>query len=71
MLAYELLAHLKHLTLAGKNEDGLEWIGTTEQWDKVKYATEAFEMGWPCGDASNHNNGRDDCPICDVIKFDL
>lgn len=34
--AYELLAKLRHLTLAGRNEEGeLEWIGTTRQWDET------------------------------------
>jgi len=35
-LAYELLAHLKHLVLAGTNDEGeLEWIGDEKQWGKV------------------------------------
>lgn len=68
MKAYELKAHLKHLTLAGKNEDGYEWIGTKDKWEKVRNEIEAFENGWVCGDASNHNNGEDDCPMCGVIK---
>lgn len=34
--AYQLLAKLRCLTLAGKNSDGeLEWIGTSQQWDEV------------------------------------
>lgn len=71
MKAYELLAHLNHLTLAGIAEDGLQWIGDSQQWDKVGYQVEAFEMGWPCGDASNHNNGEDDCTLCGVIKMGI
>ena len=69
MIAYELLSHLKHLTLCGRDEDGeLEFIGTRQEFDKVNNEIEAFGMGWPCGDASNHNNGEDDCPMCGVIK---
>lgn len=68
MIAYELKAHLKHLALCGKIEEGYEWIGTKEQWSKVRNEIEAFENGWVCGDASNHNNGEDDCPMCGVIK---
>ncbi len=69
MIAYQLLSHLKHLTLAGRDEHGdLEWIGTVDKWEKVENEIEAFENGWVCGDASNHNNGRDYCPMCGVIK---
>jgi hypothetical protein len=69
MQAYELLARLKHLTLCGVDEDGeLEWIGTRQAYDKVENEIEAFENGWVCGDASNHNNGEDDCAMCGVIK---
>jgi hypothetical protein len=35
--AYQLLARLRHLVLAGQTLDGtLEWIGTEAQWDKVR-----------------------------------
>lgn len=35
--AYQLLAHLKHLTLVGQNEEGeLEWVGTDLQWKEVE-----------------------------------
>ncbi len=34
MIAYELLAKLRRLTLVGQNEDcELEWVGTSRQWD--------------------------------------
>ena len=32
MYTYELLPKLIHLTLCGQDEDGLEWIGTNQQW---------------------------------------
>lgn len=33
----ELQVFLEHLVLAGQNEDGeLEWIGTEEQWQRVR-----------------------------------
>jgi hypothetical protein len=36
MMAYQLLARLTFLSLAGQNEDGeLEWIGTYKQWMDV------------------------------------
>ena len=35
-MAYQLLARLNHLTLAGQDEYGdLEWIGTYGQWMQV------------------------------------
>lgn len=43
MLAYKLLAHLRYLTLAGKGEDGYEWIGTRRNWQLVEMEIEAFE----------------------------
>lgn len=34
MLAYQLLAKLRRLTLWGQDEDGeLEWCGTSSQWN--------------------------------------
>lgn len=36
MYAYELLPKLTHLTLTGKDEEGLEFIGTGEQWKKAQ-----------------------------------
>jgi hypothetical protein len=37
MIAYELLARCRHLTLAGQDEDGeLEWMGTQEHWREVE-----------------------------------
>lgn len=37
MLAYELLAHLRHLSLAGRDASGrLEWIGTSRDWLQVE-----------------------------------
>lgn len=37
MLAYELKAKLKHLTLFGQDNDKeLEWIGTDSDWKKVR-----------------------------------
>lgn len=45
MMAYELLARLKYLTLAGQNEDGeLEWIGTFTDWQNV--TKEEMEWIW-------------------------
>ena len=33
MEACQLLPKLRHLTLAGQNEEGeLEWIGTSKEW---------------------------------------
>jgi len=43
MQAYELLAHLRYLTLAGKDAEGYEWIGKREDWDKVEMVIEAIE----------------------------
>lgn len=43
MIAYELLAHLRYLTLAGKGEGGYEWIGKREAWQMVENEIEAFE----------------------------
>lgn len=43
MFAYELLAHLTYLTLAGKGEDGYEWIGNRNDWNLVENEIEAFE----------------------------
>jgi hypothetical protein len=44
MIAYQLLARLKHLTLVGQNSDKqLEFIGTDEAWRKVKFEEEQFE----------------------------
>lgn len=37
MLAYELLARLRLLTLSGINDEGdLEWLGTYQQWCQVE-----------------------------------
>lgn len=37
MKAKELNAYLRHLTLAGRNEEGeLEWIGTPEDWSNLQ-----------------------------------
>ena len=42
-IAYELLAKLRILALVGQNFDGeLEWIGTTEQWNKLPYEEESI-----------------------------
>ena len=36
MMAYQLIARLNNLVLAGIDDDGeLEWIGTYQQWMKV------------------------------------
>jgi hypothetical protein len=44
MIAYELLAHLRHLTLAGQDEDGdLEWICTREKWQAVAKEIKQYE----------------------------
>lgn len=37
MIAKNLLSKLRHLVLAGKNEEGeLEWIGTEKQWNRAQ-----------------------------------
>lgn len=41
--AYELLAKLRILKLVGQNFDKeLEWVGTTEQWDKISIEEESI-----------------------------
>lgn len=41
--AYELLAKLRCLILAGQNSTGeLEWIGTGEQWKDVNLEEESI-----------------------------
>lgn len=38
MYNYQLLPKLRHLVLAGKNEEGeLEWIGSEKQWQAAKH----------------------------------
>ena len=47
ILAYELLAKLRCLTLVGQNYDGeLEWLGSTEAWNKVDHESEAILRDW-------------------------
>ena len=46
MYAFQLLAKLRLLTLAGANNGQLEWIGTTEQWNKVDLEEEAILRDW-------------------------
>lgn len=41
--AYELLPHLTHLTLTGRTEEGLEFVGTDQQWKKVNQEIEDYE----------------------------
>lgn len=44
MKAYILKAHLKHLQLAGQEEDGeLMWMGSKEEFNKVKQEIEDYE----------------------------
>lgn len=43
MLAYELLARLKHLTLTSDGEGGVEWVGTNDHWLAVRRDEEASE----------------------------
>lgn len=44
MIAYELLAHLKHLTLWGQDEDGeFEWVGTDKQWKLMREEINQYE----------------------------
>lgn len=44
MKAYELLAHLKHLQLAGQEEDGeLMWLGNDTQWKAMSKEVEDYE----------------------------
>lgn len=41
MIAYELLAKLRILTLSGQDEYGeLEWIGTRSQWNALEMMEE-------------------------------
>jgi hypothetical protein len=43
MKAYELLARLNLLTLAGQDENGeLEWIGNTKNWGGIELEQEAI-----------------------------
>lgn len=45
MMAYELLARCRHLTLTGQDDDGeLEWVGTKEKWEAVN--KEEVEAIW-------------------------
>jgi len=44
MIAYELLARLRHLSLAGQDEYGdLEWMGTYRQWMEVSKEEAKYE----------------------------
>lgn len=43
--ARELLIKLTYLQLVGQNEDKeLEWIGNTDQWNKVQWAEDGSEV---------------------------
>jgi hypothetical protein len=47
MLAYELLAKLRCLTLVGQNHfKELEWIGTDKQWKALQFEEECILMDW-------------------------
>lgn len=46
MKAYELLAKLRYLTLAGYEDGNLIWIGTTEQWNDVRFEEESILRDW-------------------------
>lgn len=43
MIAYELLAHLQYLTLAGYEDGEYVWIGSRSGWNMVENEIEAFE----------------------------
>lgn len=44
--AAELLAKLRILTLVGKDDENLEWIGTDDQWRKLHYEVESIYRDW-------------------------
>lgn len=50
--AYELLSHLKHLTLTGNTEEGLEFVGTDAQWKLSQKEIETYEE-WNQDDFTN------------------
>lgn len=47
MMAYELLARCRHLTLCGVDEYGeLEWLGTLEHWNSLPFEEERILSNW-------------------------
>lgn len=46
MKAYQLLAKLRLLTLAGTKDGQLEWIGTDTQWSQVPLEEESILRDW-------------------------
>jgi len=44
MMAYELLPHLKYLTLTSNGEGGIEWIGTQKNWELVNKIMKEYEQ---------------------------
>lgn len=42
MIAYELLAKLRCLTLIGYEDGELLWVGNDEQWKKLSWEEEAI-----------------------------
>ena len=42
MQAYQLLAKLRVLSLAGFENGQFIWVGTDKQWDDVKYEEESI-----------------------------
>lgn len=43
MLAYELLAHLRYLTLAGYEDGEYVWMGNRQDWNRVENEMFTFE----------------------------
>ena len=44
MIAYELLAHLRYLTLAGYEDGEYVWIGNRKDWERMSDEVFAFEF---------------------------
>ncbi len=44
MQAYELLAHLQYLTLAGYEDGEYVWIGNRQEWERVSTEIQMFEV---------------------------
>lgn len=43
MLAYELLAYLKYLTLAPNEKGELEWVGSRDKWNEAQKEIDYYE----------------------------
>lgn len=46
MYAWQLLARLRLLTLAGCEQGELLWIGTTDAWNKIAIEEESILRDW-------------------------